>query len=176
MIPSARCRQGWFRPSVLLSFLTLGLFFGLTAGCRSSTGGEAASTEPASAQTAAALALTQAAEPPPTATLSVSEVLAGWPGSMFTDGIHRDSGLECGDCHQQLPPAGGSQGAVCLDCHGSGSVFGMTAETSDYEPNPHDLHYGPIDCTFCHRMHEEQGPACSFCHSDVAINRLGGEG
>ena len=41
----------------------------------------------------------------------------------------------------------------------------MLAEaTGDEELNPHDSHYGEMECRLCHKMHKPSELYCTQCH------------
>lgn len=57
----------------------------------------------------------------------------------------------------------------CFRCHEHGSyeqIIEMTADLkSEVGANPHDSHYGEMECRLCHKMHRESEDYCAQCHS-----------
>lgn len=122
---------------------------------------------------------------------NVSSYLTG--NSM--DSVHQQAGVECKDCHDYPVPAEiasgvnylignyevNSQGALnkrkysdemCLDCHISQE---HVAETTDFLfRNPHNSHWGFMECSACHISHGEQIDYCSSCHENGG-QRMTGE-
>jgi cytochrome c nitrite reductase small subunit len=56
----------------------------------------------------------------------------------------------------------------CLGCHEHGSYEQIIEMTADLEDtggaNPHDSHYGEMECRLCHKMHKESEDYCAQCH------------
>jgi hypothetical protein len=106
--------------------------------------------------------------PEPIATRSSQEILATWGNPENLDSRHFKA---CPVCHQTTkhvsPPD-----EVCLKCHG-GTHSGLAKQTRNYQPmNPHDYHYGDIQCSFCHKMHEPKESPCGLCHDDYKLTRM----
>jgi len=100
---------------------------------------------------------------------------------------HAQEGLECQDCHfdsealrqvhqQAIPgePVGGLKVDMeaCFDCHvdtqhtSYGQIVQLTSHLqSEAGANPHDSHYGQLECRICHKMHQESEDYCARCHS-----------
>ncbi len=119
----------------------------------------------------------------------IKPYVQSWMGSDFLDHKHSKTGNACLDCHQltdkeqrenvtkyqmnafktPLTPRE-YPNAFCLRCHGS---YKEVAErTKDFEKkgltkNPHESHYGEIDCNVCHKSHKPSVDYCSQCHSPV---------
>jgi hypothetical protein len=50
----------------------------------------------------------------------------------------------------------------CFECH---EHYGALAElTSGSDFNPHDSHWGELECSVCHGMHRESVDYCDQCH------------
>jgi len=107
--------------------------------------------------------------------------LESWQTSDLGAKAHADEGVACLDCHEptiqqqmdelvvyisgdfdvplnqrRLPMA------ECLECHDS---YAALAElTGDLELNPHESHWGELECGVCHRMHRESEDYCDQCH------------
>jgi fumarate reductase flavoprotein subunit len=92
---------------------------------------------------------------------------------------HIKAGLTCKECHGNSIPskqAGRPAPKVatkekCLSCHGTYQE--IAAKTKALEPpyNPHDSHYGALDCYQCHRMHSTQEMFCTQCHEGLKLPR-----
>ena len=99
---------------------------------------------------------------------------------------HAQEGLACLDCHEleaveqvhEQAVAGTSieerkvEMDVCFDCHVPNehtSYEEIIKLTSDLESevgaNPHDSHYGEMECRICHKMHKQSEDYCAQCHS-----------
>jgi cytochrome c nitrite reductase small subunit len=55
----------------------------------------------------------------------------------------------------------------CLSCHEHGSYEELIARTADKDRNPHDSHWGEMDCRMCHKAHRDSVDYCSSCHAPV---------
>lgn len=57
----------------------------------------------------------------------------------------------------------------CLECHERGSYEQISEKTAHFESsagaNPHDSHYGELECRLCHKMHKESEDYCGQCHA-----------
>jgi cytochrome c nitrite reductase small subunit len=56
----------------------------------------------------------------------------------------------------------------CLRCHEHGSYEELTQRTEELELNPHDSHYGEMECSICHKVHRASEDYCAQCHDPVA--------
>jgi hypothetical protein len=70
--------------------------------------------------------------------------------------------------------AEGQVGGVgfCLreGCHvGVESLEELKGALSDQRRNPHDSHNGTLECTQCHRTHEQSVMWCTQCHADAVV-------
>ncbi|MBI9045761.1 MAG: cytochrome c3 family protein [Anaerolineaceae bacterium] len=105
--------------------------------------------------------------------------------SGFEDNLHMEANVVCKDCHEvSMPEAIGEaltyvtfqyddpmrprrvSKETCLKCHRSYEE--MTLRTADLERNPHDGHWGTLECNICHKSHEASTNYCSGCH-DVEV-------
>lgn len=113
--------------------------------------------------------------------------LESWHESDFGAHAHAQAGITCLECHesnigqqvQELTKyiTGNYQNPLkerklgtkewCLRCHGSYEELAKL--TGDRTRNPHDSHYGKMECRICHRMHRESVDYCAQCHEPVAI-------
>lgn len=57
----------------------------------------------------------------------------------------------------------------CLVCHGTYArmIPLTTTEILGSERNPHDGHWGELECGTCHNMHRNSVDYCSGCHNPV---------
>lgn len=64
---------------------------------------------------------------------------------------------------------------LCFGCHGSYQE--VRERTKDFGAkgllrNPHESHYGDLDCNMCHKMHRTSIDYCSQCH-ETGVNKPG---
>jgi nitrate/TMAO reductase-like tetraheme cytochrome c subunit len=97
---------------------------------------------------------------------------------------HADASLVCHDCHLPSIVLQVEEGikfvtgnyknpldkrdmgnAFCLDCHDFDEVKVKILE-SIVVANPHESHYGDMNCSICHRMHERSELLCAQCHRE----------
>ena len=57
----------------------------------------------------------------------------------------------------------------CFQCHEHGSYEELIQRTEGLEQNPHDSHYGEMECGICHKVHKASEDYCAQCHDPVAI-------
>jgi formate-dependent nitrite reductase cytochrome c552 subunit len=120
--------------------------------------------------------------------LKCSECHKEWHGADLLGQAHAEVDVTCLDCHeptiqQQLQE--GIQVATqdyqaafaaerefpkesCLSCHEHGSYEEIAQRTEELELNPHDSHYGEMECSICHRAHEASEEVCAYCHDPIA--------
>lgn len=112
-----------------------------------------------------------------------------WKSSPFPARIHAQAGMACRDCHEVTMIAAIRQIVdnvtghysvplkepkvrvdACFRCHTS---YAKLAElTKDLRGpdgfplgrNPHDSHWGALECGTCHKMHRASRDWCSECH------------
>ena len=101
--------------------------------------------------------------------------------SSHLDSLHREAGVLCKECHHvspfeaisevvsyitfdyETPMAPMTYGMEdCLECHRS--YESLVERTAHLEPNPHNSHFGEIECTLCHHSHQEAELLCDQCH------------
>lgn len=80
--------------------------------------------------------------------------------------LHGEKGVACEACHgpDKANPTEPTT-ATCTGCH---DVKALVAKTAGVKPNnPHTSpHYqDQLDCTNCHRGHEESENFCNQCHN-----------
>ena len=85
---------------------------------------------------------------------------------------HKDRGITCSVCHNgEDAPKSAASPKSCLSCknHDSwNSVSERTRETKGYKFNPHHNHItetNDLECTTCHRSHNEDTVVCYECHT-----------
>jgi cytochrome c nitrite reductase small subunit len=114
--------------------------------------------------------------------------LDSWQASDLGANYHRLYEVECLDCHvptleQQVHELvvyvqGDYEMPLrelkypmeeCLQCHEHGSYEELAERTAHFESvigaNPHDSHYGRLECRLCHKMHRESEDYCAQCHA-----------
>lgn len=112
-----------------------------------------------------------------------------WKSSALTAHTHAQLGLTCQECHVRSVQDGlreivsnathgfevplkdnHPRAETCLRCHGSYEI--LAARTQNLigpdgfalGRNPHDSHWGELDCGICHKMHKPSVDFCSRCH------------
>jgi hypothetical protein len=117
-----------------------------------------------------------------------------WSNSDFLDHKHEKTGIGCLECHQLTPQQEKQHVAkfnrkayqspleereygndLCFRCHGS--YKDIIERTKDFKQkglsrNPHDSHYGEMDCNLCHKAHRISIDYCAQCHQAV-VNKPG---
>jgi hypothetical protein len=112
-----------------------------------------------------------------------------WKNSDFLDHKHGKSGIGCLECHQLTPQQEKQHVAkfnkktykfpleereygneMCFRCHGN--YKDIIERLKDYRGkglsrNPHESHYGEMDCNLCHKAHKTSIDYCSQCHQPV---------
>ncbi len=101
---------------------------------------------------------------------------------------HAEMGVSCQSCHQRTVgesvmevvnyatgnyyyPFPETQLSMdnCFACHGSyAEIIPLTDPlVTDAERNPHNGHFGELECSTCHNMHRDSVDYCSGCHNPV---------
>ena len=107
-----------------------------------------------------------------------------WSEPGLQANYHAEADVECLDCHeatieQQVKElvanvTGNYEDPLaerklpkeeCLACHDHDSYPELAEATSDWDHNPHDSHYGEMECSICHNMHRPSELYCTQCHS-----------
>jgi hypothetical protein len=99
---------------------------------------------------------------------------------------HAQEGLECLDCHEEEAVKQVHEEAVagepirelkvemqvCFECHVANEhtsyeqIIELTADLEEeVGANPHDSHYGEMECRLCHKMHKGSEDYCAQCHT-----------
>lgn len=83
-------------------------------------------------------------------------------------GSHLENEMTCADCHSTDNPEGEASEDACISCHSDMTDSGYVAfvEEDGHELNhpPHDSHVAPLECTDCHKIHDESVLYCNRCH------------
>lgn len=98
---------------------------------------------------------------------------AGWLQASTAGGgaalaeLHTAKQIGCSDCHGKAKKivVDDSEKGVnqsCVGCHGS---LAQVAAKATHHINPHNSHLGEINCTACHRGHEQSVAYCNGCHT-----------
>lgn len=112
-----------------------------------------------------------------------------WKSSSFTAHTHEQLGLTCQECHTRTVRDGWREilstathsfdvplkdnkprTETCLRCHGSYEIVAARTQKLIGRDgfalgrNPHDSHWGALDCGICHKMHKPSVDFCSRCH------------
>lgn len=59
---------------------------------------------------------------------------------------------------------------ACTKCHEHESydeIIPLTAGFGEDKGNPHDSHFGKVECNICHLMHRDSVDYCSKCHDPL---------
>lgn len=77
-------------------------------------------------------------------------------------GAHKENGVQCVDCHETEKPSAPAKMKGCFTCHGDyKSLADLTKDLP--EANPHDSHFGELECGECHGIHK---PTVIFCNKE----------
>jgi cytochrome c3-like protein len=112
-----------------------------------------------------------------------------WKSAGFLANTHAQAKIVCQDCHTRTVKAAMTELVSnvthsyevplkdhrvrpedCLRCHGSYEYLGeLTKDLKGPDGyslgrNPHDSHWGRLDCGICHKMHKASVDFCSACH------------
>ncbi len=82
--------------------------------------------------------------------------------AMPLKGAHKAMNLPCEACHGDVKPRETPQESACMTCHQSREA--VKAKTAKLKPNPHFGHDETVDCTACHKEHQESVLLCDECH------------
>jgi cytochrome c nitrite reductase small subunit len=111
----------------------------------------------------------------------VKPYVESWQGSDYLAHTHAQLGIPCQTCHPQTIKTlvhevvsqvrGNYDNPLseikvpkkdCFRCHGD--YASLAEKTSALERNPHNSHWGELDCRVCHKMHKQSVDYCSQCH------------
>lgn len=76
--------------------------------------------------------------------------------------LHAAKQIQCTACHPQGEKVAPTT-QDCMTCHGS--YKDVAGKTGSLRPNPHDSHMGELECTVCHKGHQQQTVFCNQCHT-----------
>jgi fumarate reductase flavoprotein subunit len=104
---------------------------------------------------------------------SVGSPGAGEQASL--SGLHISKQVGCVECHgtaENIVVDDSETGVnkSCVTCHGT---LGALSAKAKGHINPHGSHLGDINCTTCHRGHEQSKAYCNNCH-DFKLPMAGG--
>lgn len=76
---------------------------------------------------------------------------------------HIAAGMQCATCHKDGAPKAGAVVSkdTCKSCHNPADLAKATANLN---PNPHYNHLGDVNCTDCHKGHQQPQLMCNDCH------------
>jgi len=98
--------------------------------------------------------------------LPSSRLLAAAEGAALAQ-LHQANKVTCADCHgtaKKVVVDDSERGVNqrCINCHGNLDVLAVKGTG---HINPHKSHLGEINCTACHRGHEQSVAYCNGCHT-----------
>lgn len=122
--------------------------------------------------------------------------LESWNSPPSLANVHREAGQECLDCHPFKVTQAASEVVKyitrnhdtpleerrmpqeeCFRCHEVktySELARLTPITAESHLNPHESHYGELECGVCHKMHRTQVYYCAQC-KDVGVMPEGWE-
>ncbi len=110
-----------------------------------------------------------------------------WESSDYLANEHAEAAIPCQSCHSRT--MSDSLGEIvtyargeyetpleeqeyskewCFQCHEHGSYEELIQRTEELELNPHDSHYGEMECNICHKVHRASEDYCAQCHDPMA--------
>jgi hypothetical protein len=111
-----------------------------------------------------------------------------WESSIWLDHNHAKEDITCTECHKTTLVGSATElisylkgdyktpmrerkvsMEECFECHGTyEEMIPLTApEVLGAERNPHDGHWGRLECSICHNMHRDSVDYCAGCHDPV---------
>ena len=82
--------------------------------------------------------------------------------AMPLKGAHKAMNLPCEACHGNIKPREVPEESACMTCHQSREA--VKAKTAKLKPNPHFGHDETVECTACHKEHQQSVLICDECH------------
>ncbi len=82
--------------------------------------------------------------------------------AMPLKGAHKAMNLACEACHGDVKPREIPEESACMACHQSREA--VKEKTAALKPNPHYGHDETVECTACHKEHQESVLLCDECH------------
>ena len=111
--------------------------------------------------------------------------LDSWESSSMPVAIHAAEGITCLECHEPTIKQQINEVIVfvtgdykiplrerklpkekCFECHDNYEVLIPLTEEG-FERNPHNSHWGEMECHICHNMHRDSVDYCAQCHDPV---------
>lgn len=111
-----------------------------------------------------------------------------WASSNYEAHLHAQEDIACLDCHeptikQQIEEVSKyitgdykiplrerkMPQETCLSCKEHDSYPDLVQTTEEWERNPHDSHWGEMECVLCHNQHRPNVLYCTQCHDDVTV-------
>jgi formate-dependent nitrite reductase cytochrome c552 subunit len=111
-----------------------------------------------------------------------------WASSDWEANTHAQKDIACLDCHEptikqqveevtkylskdfktplrerKMPQA------KCLSCKEHDSYPALVGTTADWKRNPHNSHWGEMECVLCHNQHRPNVLYCTQCHNDLIL-------
>jgi hypothetical protein len=76
--------------------------------------------------------------------------------------LHLWNGVSCRGCHGEVVSQKALTTDKCFSCHKSYQEVARL--TKDLSTNPHESHFGNIECSQCHKAHNKSTLYCNKCH------------
>ena len=91
----------------------------------------------------------------------------GAGGKILLADLHKSKQVGCVECHGKgknirVDDSEKGVNGSCVNCHGN---LKQVAAKAKGHISPHSSHLGEINCTVCHRGHEQSKAYCGWCHS-----------
>ena len=112
--------------------------------------------------------------------------LESWESPPLLAHMHAEEDVTCLECHEPTIQQQMEEGIKfvtndyenplkerefgqewCLRCHEHESYQELIQRTEELELNPHESHYGEMECSTCHKVHRESEDHCAQCHDSV---------
>ena len=88
----------------------------------------------------------------------VTDKIAETNESMLLADRHKESGIECNDCHGETQTGSRAAKEACMSCHKNYEKLG--ASQLDF----HNAHIVSSGCDDCHHAHKPSELICQGCH------------
>jgi len=112
----------------------------------------------------------------------MDKYVASYDASEYLANFHASKGEICLDCHPFNPVKSASEAVKyvtgdyedplierrlpqeqCFPCHEQKTYAEIIPLTADSKLNPHDSHFGELECGVCHKMHKANVYYCAQC-------------
>lgn len=108
-----------------------------------------------------------------------------WESGGLLASSHAQAGIPCQTCHPRTlagsiheitaQVTGDYQPLImelapleaCTNCHQHDVYEELIPLTAKFDHNPHDSHWGKMECNICHLMHRDSVDYCSKCHDPL---------